>query len=214
MHKTLCFFSFLLAGSLSAAAQAYLLPEFKVSVATVKRGGQPIQACFNYNCVTRSMEFKEGEEVLRLDPISHIDTLYLDCHKMIPYGVRFLDVVYASSRFSLLVDYKRIKINKGKKGGMGLTTQGTVENVDFSAYGGRHTEEWKKGNEVWQFRDENTYLYVVKSKMKKFHNEKRLVKLFPEKEDVIREYVKAHAVRFDQPQAVLELLQECLPPEN
>ena len=76
-----------------SSAQRYLLDDFKPCVAVVK-GGMPIQERFNYNCVTQSMEFMSGGEILRLDPISQIDTLYLDGHKMIPYGTRFLEVFY------------------------------------------------------------------------------------------------------------------------
>ena len=191
-------------------AQEYLLPEFKIAVATVKKGGQPIQASFNYNCVTQTMEFREGENVMKLTPIQHIDTLYLDNHRMIPYGTHFLDVISRTFHYAFLADYKRVRINKGKTGGMGIKTQGTVENVDFSSYGGRHTEEWKKGNEVWEYKEENTYILVVKSKMKKFRNEKELLKLFPEKLEAVKAYIKQHKIRFDTPSAVAMLVEFCM----
>ncbi|WP_455672323.1 hypothetical protein [Phocaeicola sp.] len=207
--KTFLFTLSILACSLQTLAQSYLLPDFKLCIATAKRGGQSIQAKFNYNCVTQSMEFLDGDDIMQLSPISHIDTLYLDTHKMIPYGNHFLDVVYTSPQFSLLVDYKRKIVNEGKKGAMGLKTQGTVQNVDFSSFGGRHTEEWKKGNDAWKCKDESTYVYVVKSKMKRFNNTKTFIKLFPKKKDEIEQYIQQHKVKFDNVTAVLELLKFC-----
>lgn len=208
--KTLFFILGLLTTCIDIQAQKYLLPDFKLCVATTKNGGQPIQAEFNYNCVNQSMEFLDGEEIMQLNPISQIDTLFLDNHKMIPYGNHFLDVVYVSPQFCMLIDYKRKIVNEGKVGAMGLKTQGTVENVDFSSFGGRHTENWKKGNEALACKDESTYVYVIKSKMKRFHNEKTLVKIFPKKKDEIAKYIAENKIRFDDIAAVLQLLKFCM----
>lgn len=191
-------------------AQEYLLEDFKTSIATVKKGGQPIQACFNYNCVTQTMEFREGTEVMKLTPIQHIDTLYLENHRMIPYGTHFLDVVSRTPKYAFLIDYKRTRVNKGKTGGMGIRTQGTVENVDFSSFGGRHTEEWKKGNEVWEYKEANTYIIVVKSKMKKFRTEKELLKLFPEKEDALKTFIKQQKIHLNDSAMVAQLVEFCM----
>lgn len=208
--RTLLFILALLATGAGVHAQKYLLPDFKLCVATMKNGGQPVQAEFNYNCVRQSMEFLEDGEILQLTPISQIDTLFLDTHKMIPYGNHFLDVVYVSPRFCMLVDYKRKIVNEGKVGAMGLKTQGTVENVDFSSFGGRHTEEWKKGNDALACKDESSYVCVIKSKMKRFRNEKTLAKIFPEKKEEIAAYIEENRVRFDDVSAVLRLLEFCM----
>lgn len=196
-----------LACCLWVQAQVYLLPDFELSVATGKHGNRPIQERFNYNCVTRTMEFLDNENILKLDPISQIDTLYLGNHKMIPYGTCFLDVVYISPEFSMLVDYKRRVVNKGKVGAMGLKTQSSVENVDFSAIGGRHTEDWKKGIDVWECKDESTYVYIVKGKMKRFRNKKTLIKIFPDKVQQINQYIDEKKISFDNVGVVLDLLK-------
>lgn len=190
-------------------AQVYLLPDFELSIATGKRGTQPIQEKFNYNCVTRTMEFLDGKNILKLDPISQIDTLYLGKHKMIPYGNHFLDVVYISPKYSMLIDHKRKVVNEGKVGAMGLKTQGSVENVDFSAFGGRHSEEWKKGIDLWKCKDESTYVYIVKNKMKRFSNKKTLIKIFPDKARQIEQYMEERKISFDDADAILELLEYC-----
>ncbi|WP_455665392.1 hypothetical protein [Phocaeicola sp.] len=207
--KTFLFIVGILICSLEAVAQKYLLPEFKLCVATAKQGSQPIQAKFNYNCVAQSMEFLEGDDIIKLSPISHIDTLYLDTHKMIPYGNHFLDVVYTSPKFSLLVDYKRKIVNEGKAGAMGLKTQGNVENIDFSAFGGRHSDDWKKGIDVWECKDQSTYVYVVKSKMKRFNNKKTLIKIFPDKAQKIEEYTQTKGFDFANTEEVLKLVTLC-----
>lgn len=208
MKKIIVFVSFL-SLSFQGFGQQYLLDDFKTSIAVVK-GGMLIQEKFNYNCVTQSMEFLSEGDIMRLTPINQIDTLYLDTHKMIPYGTRFLDVVYRSSEFSLLVDYKRKIVNEGKVGALGIKTQGTVQNIDLSAVGGQRREEWKNGVDVWEYKEESLYWLVRKNKMKKFNSLKTLQKILPEKKSVIEAYVKEHNTNFFNQNEVLELLTFCL----
>lgn len=194
---------------LQGFAQQYLLDDFKICIAVV-RGGMPIQEQFNYNCVTQTMEFLSEGDVMKLTPINQIDTLYLGTHKMIPYGTRFLDVIHRSAEFSLLVDYKREIVNEGKVGALGIKTQGTVQNIDLSAVGGQRREEWKKGVDIWKYKEENLYWLVRKNKMKKFYHLKSLLKILPEKKTVIELYVKEHRTNFSNHNEVLELLKSCI----
>lgn len=195
--------------SFQGFAQQYLLNDFMISIAVVK-GGMPIQERFNYNCVTQTMEFIREGDIMKLTPINQIDTLYLGKHKMIPYGTRFLDVVYKSMEFSYLIDYKRKIVNEGKVGALGIKTQGTVQNIDLIAVGGQRREEWKKGVDIWEYKEENLYWLVRKNKMKKFQNSKTLQKVLPEKKTEIENYVKEHHTDFSNHHEVLELLKSCL----
>ena len=192
-----------------AVAQPYLLEDFKSCIAVVK-GGLPIQERFNYNCVTQSMEFKDGEDILRLDPISQIDTLYLNGHKMIPYGTRFLEVFYCSPEFSLLVDYKRKMKEDGKTGAMGIKTQNGVQNVDHRTLGADYRRNWERGVEVYTYKDETSYWLKTGRKMKRFRDMKSLVKILPEKKMEIEAYVKKQNTNFSNHSEVLELLVSCL----
>ena len=191
---------------LPSDAQCYLLDDFKTSIAVVK-GGIPIQEKFNYNCVTQTMDFLDGNQILRLDPISQIDTLYLDSHKMIPYGTRFLDMVYRSEVFSLLADYKRKIVNDGRVGAMGIKTQNGVQNVDHRTLGGDFRQEWEKGVDLYTCKDETSYWLVRGSKMKRFGDVKSLTKLFPDKKEGIKEFTDTHQTDFNQIDQVLELLK-------
>ena len=190
-------------------AQRYLLDEFKTCIAVAK-GSMPIQERFNYNCVTQTMEFMSGEDILRLEPISQIDTLYLDGHKMIPYGTRFLEVFYRSPEFSLLVDYKRKMKEDGKIGAMGIKTQNGVQNVDHRTLGADYRQGWERGVHIYTYQDDTLYWLKTGRKMKRFRDEKSLVKLFPDKKPMILSYMKAHRTDFSKPNEVLELLKFCM----
>ena len=190
-------------------AQHYLLEDFKTCIAVVK-GGMPIQEKFNYNCVTQAMEFMSGTEILRLNPISQIDTLYLDGHKMIPYGTRFLEVFHRSPELTLLIDHKRKVKEDGKIGAMGIKTQQGVQNVDHRTLGVNYRQDWERGVDVYTYKDETSYWLKTGRKMKRFQDAKSLSKIFPEKKKDIEEYVAANQTDFKNPAMILELLNFCI----
>lgn len=208
MKKVLLFLSLFLSVHTSYS-QAYLLDEFKVCIAIAK-GSMPIQEKFNYNCVTQTMEFLSGEDILRLDPINQIDTLYLDGHKMIPYGTRFLEVCYQTVEFSLLIDHKRKMKEDGKIGAMGIKTQNGVQNVDHRTLGVDYRQDWERGVETYTYQDETSYWLKTGRKMKRFQDAKSLSKIFPEKKKDIEEYVAANQTDFKNPAMILELLNFCM----
>lgn len=208
MKKILLFFS-LSCWIQNVIAQCYLLDDFKSCIAVVK-GGMPIKEKFNYNCVTQTMEFLDGENILRLEPISQIDTLYLDGHKMIPYGTRFLEVFYQSPEFTLLVDHKRKMKEGGKIGAMGIKTQNGVQNVDHRTLGADYRQEWERGVDVYEYKDETSYCLKMGRKMKRFQDAKSLIKILPDKKETIARYIDLHHTDFKQKEMVLELLRFCI----
>ena len=207
--KKVLLFLFLFLSVHTSYSQAYLLDEFKVCIAIAK-GSMPIQEKFNYNCVTQAMEFLSGDEILRLDPINQIDTLYLDRHKMIPYGTRFLEVCYQTVEFSLLIDHKRKMKEDGKIGAIGIKTQNGVQNVDHRTLGVDYRQDWERGVETYTYQDETSYWLKTGRKMKRFRDMKSLVKILPEKKTQIENYVKEHHTDFLNHNEVLELLTSCL----
>lgn len=190
-------------------AQRYLLDDFKTCIAVAK-GGIPIQERFNYNCVTQTMEFLSGDEILRLELISQIDTLYLDGHKMIPYGTRFLEVFYQTPAFSLLIDHKRKMKEDGKIGAMGIKTQNGVQNVDHRSLGIDYRQGWERGVDLYTYEDETSYWLKIGRKMKRFRDVKSLYKILPDKKPMIESYVEEHHTDFSTPDEVLELLKCCM----
>jgi len=185
--------------------QRYLLNDFTLSVATSKQG-PPIRESFNYDCVKQEMQFEEDGEILKLQSINNIDTLFLGDHKMVPYAGRFLDAVHITAEYKLLIDYKRKQSNKGKKGAMGSTTQGTVENIDISSYRLAHSDKIIQDNALYDYKDETSYVLELNGKIKKFSDTKSFIKLFPEKKEQIDAYIKEQKVTFKNTEAIISLI--------
>ncbi len=185
----------------------YLLENFTVSVATMKQG-LPIRDSFNYNYAKQEMHFMEEDgNILKLQSINDIDTLYLGGHKMIPYAGRFLDVIHITPQYKLLLDYKIKQINKGKKGAMGTTTQGTVETIDFSKSGIAHKQMTMQDNAVYDYKDETSYLFERNGKMQRIRDAKSFIKLFPEKKEKIDSYIKEQKISFKDTDAIISLIE-------
>ena len=202
------FLLFVLFGMFECSLQAqYLLDEFTVSIASSHRS-LPLRESFNYNCETQSMEFKSGDEIMKLTDIQLIDTLYLGAHKMVPYATRFLDVIYKSPEYSVLVDYKYHRANKGKTGAMGIATHaGGVENIELSYLEGNPVTRNQKNIEAWDYVHENSYMLYRKNKLQSFRNQKQLTKLFPDKTAQIEQYFKDHKVNWGNPEEIVEMVQ-------
>ncbi|MCD8263836.1 MAG: hypothetical protein LUD02_06480 [Tannerellaceae bacterium] len=185
----------------------YLLENFTVSVATMKKG-PPIRDSFNYNYAKQEMHFmKEDGEILKLQSINDINTLYLGDHKMIPYNGRFLDVIHTTPQYKILLDYKIKKINKGRKGAMGTTTQGTVETIDLSKAGIHDQKMTMQDNAVYDYKDETSYLFQRNGKIEKIKDAKSFIKLFPDKKVQIDTYIKDQKISFKDTDAIISLIE-------
>ncbi|MDR2919976.1 MAG: hypothetical protein LBV72_11510 [Tannerella sp.] len=152
------------------------------------------------------MHFEEDGEIFKFESTNNIDTLYLGDHKMIPYVGRFLNVVHITPQYTLLFDYKIKKTNKGKKGAMGASTQGTVETIDISKSGIAHQQMTMQDNSVYEYKDETGYYLELNGKKEKIKDAKSFIKLFPTKKDQIDKYIKEHKVTFKDPDEIISLI--------
>lgn len=154
------------------------------------------------------MQFEEENgTILKLEDINNIDTLFLGSHKMIPYAGRFLEMTRTTSDYTLLVDHKRRLINKGKKGAMGTTTQGSVENVDLSGYKLAHSEKKLQDISVYATKEDPSYILVLGGKTKKFRDSKSFLKLVSsDKKDEIEKYIKEQKISFKDIESVISLV--------
>ena len=190
-------------------AQQYLLKEFTACSAKMKNS-MPVRGLFNYNCNTQRMEFMDGETVMELTNPEAVDTLFLVGHKMIPYSTRFLDVVYKGKNFTLAVDYKAKAVNLGREGAMGTRSQMSVASMDMKSLGIHQNRPEIHELSVWQNQNDNGYFLVQKNKMKRFNNEKSLLKIIPEKKEQVEAYLTQNKVDFHNTDQVLALMIACM----
>lgn len=100
---------------------------------------------------------------------------------------------------------------RGKRGAYGQIIQGSVEVMDVNAIkqqGG--TMERNQYIDVYVQQNNNEYWLLRNGKFVKCRNEKSLIKLSPNKTELIKSYIKEHKVIFSNPQHMGDILDYCM----
>ena len=185
-----------------ATRSFYLLPDFKEARILFKTGLEK-NAVFNYNVVTEEMVYNNQGEFMALE-MPGIDTIYLAGKKFIPFGKIFYEVVSAPPALLFVRHHSKL-INRGKPVGYGgysqtaattsltsVTTNGTFYKLEVPA----------------EF-DLNDITSILISRGKQFYeinNTRQLLKAYPEKKAVIKDYVKEHKIDYNNPEDVIKFL--------
>jgi hypothetical protein len=148
----------------------------------------------NYNAVTQEMVFIENNKKLAIANTSDVDTVYILNHKFIPAGKQFYEVAWKDS-FSLLISYAARIETIGAQGPYGTNSQSitniTIEklrDVVGSYYELQLPESFFISLETtYWITDQHSYL-------EKANSEKQIVRLFPDKADLIKSYIKQQKI--------------------
>ena len=161
---------------------------------------------FNYDCVNRQMHFLNGNTDMIVENLADIDTVSIDTHRFIPYENHFLEV-FRSEKSTLFVDWKLEVKETGKKGAMGITTQGSVQAIDVNTRFQRVNGDQNLDLSVYKMDTKHTFYVLVKNKMKSFRNEKTFLGLFSKnKQQEIKGFIDAEKINMENPNDLLKVL--------
>jgi hypothetical protein len=182
----------------------YLFPEFKKGVVLMKAGVKN-EAMMNYNSLTGEMIFDSKGKKLAVSQLEFIDTAYIAGRKFVPVNNKFLEVVH-QSKYVLYVEHKCNIKDPGKPAGYGGTSQ-TSATSSYSSYlsGGQVYE--LKLPDGYETKPYVNYWLKIDGQIKLFLNTRQLTKLFGDKEDLCKEYVKKHDVKYDDQKGMIELIR-------
>lgn len=192
-----------------AEKAACLFPDLTDGYALLKNR-LTVRTKFNYDCVKQVLYFLDREQKMEMDDTSNIDTLYIQQRKFVPYQSRFLECIPFGGG-CLLVDWKARAHNIGKKGAMGIVTQaGGIDKMDVNYLQGNGTRD-RTGNEVYAVKYENSYLFPIGGKQRRFSNLKSFLKYFPkERQKEIEYFAKSEKIAWEEPRQVARLLDFAL----
>lgn len=170
------------------------------------RNQQFAKGKFNYDCINKKMHFLNGATDMVVENLDDIDTIVIDKHQFIPFEGHFLEVM-TEQQATLFIDWKINLKSVGKKGAMGIITQGSVQAIDVNAHYQRVNGEQDLDLSVYRMATENTYYIYTDGKWKKFRNAKTLLSLFPkEKQQELNEFIEKEKVDFEKPEEILNVL--------
>ena len=184
----------------------YILPEFVEGVVLMKSGNEN-QLSINYNAVTEEMVFvKRGHRMAIGKTESElIDTIYMAEKKFIKLDGQFVEILLQSKSSDLYVQYKceleysEKPINYGQSQGSARDNQ-SISYTTGLVSESRITYEYTPSHFLVYFLKQQDQIFEITSL-------KDLKKLYKEKQDRYKSYVKSNDVVFENTDHIVELIQ-------
>lgn len=186
----------------------FLFPQFKDGIVIMKDGNK-FTTLLNYNMVDEKM-VTEVDGIYRYSKNpKNIERIYLENRMFIPIGNVFYEIL-ASGNASFFLQNKSIFTPRGSDVGYGSKSRST---------GPTKMQRYEITSVVYQYGEvayidlpENVdvtptsvYWVSVGDKLESFETVKQLVKLFPEYETQIKEYIKKENIKIKDREDVIKL---------
>lgn len=196
---------------LAYSQSAMLFPDYQQGTILLK-GNKKVNVPLNYDATKHLMMYKQGDDNMILENIQSVDSILIGKQRFIPVKNRFYEVIPVNSEF-LLVDWYIAMTNIGYRGAYGQVTHSKVHSYNISAvtHDIYHTEARPNTSlEVYRRSNQNTYYILRNNKMMKFKDRKSLIKLFPEREEEIKQLLKEEKTMFKNVEDVVNLMKRIL----
>jgi hypothetical protein len=190
----------------------FLFPGFTKGVVIMKSGSS-FSSFLNYNMVDEIMVTELNGIYRYSTRPQEIDTIFLEYRKFVPVEKAFFEVL-ATGPATFFLQNKSYLTPVGSSVGYGMKSK-SVAPTDF-----RRVE---LTSVVYQYNDvvnidlppnvevtpASVYWVRMKDKMEKFTTEKQLLKIFPEKKNLIKEFVKKEKLNFRVRDNIIKLGKYC-----
>jgi hypothetical protein len=182
----------------------YLFPEFTKGVVLMKSGIKN-EALLNYNSLTEEMIFDNKGIKLAVSQLEQVDTVYINGRKFFPLNNKFVELLY-HSKYDLYAEHKCNLLDPGKPAAYGGTSQTSATTTYSSYFSGGQVYELKlpEGYETKPFTE---YWLKKDGKLNKFISIRQLMKLFGEKGNMFKIYVKKNDVKYENQEGIVELIR-------
>ena len=165
------------------------------------------EAVMNYNMVTEKIVFEQDGQLLDMINIHTIDTIYLQDCKFIPVGEVFYEVIATTSPLPLFIQHQGKLLppdNTVAYGGSSLLSPPTrIANLQYP--GGYYN--YLQLSYDYKVEINPVYWLMKDNEMINFSNVKELRKLFPEKEEEIKTYIKKNRFKLEKKDDLIKIVK-------
>ena len=186
------------------SAPQFLYPEFTKSKVRMKNG-QIQNIMLNYNTVSEKMVFQKDEKLYDMANPEMIDTVFLQDSRFVPAGKVFYKVVLVAP-VAFYAQYKGELQPPGTPAGYGGTSQVSntknMSSVQLST--GYYNLDLPADYAV---KTNIIYWYSKNGKMLSFVNERQFLKLNPDKEKELKQFIKQNKIKFDKLPDIVKLAE-------
>lgn len=173
----------------------YLYPEFTKSKVLMKNG-QIQYIVLNYNTVSEKMVFQRDDQLYDMVNPEMVDTVFLQDSRFVPAGKVFYKVLLVAP-VAFFVQYKGEILSPGTPAGYGGTSQVSntknLSSVQLSS--GYYNLKLPTDFTV---KTELMYWIRNNGKMVSFVNERQFLKLYPDEETELKQFIKQNKIKFDR----------------
>jgi hypothetical protein len=177
------------------SAPQFLYPEFTKSKVRMKNG-QMQNIMLNYNTVSEKMVFQKDEKLYDMANPEMVDTVFLQDSRFVPVGKVFYRIVLVAP-VAFYAQYKGELQPPGTPAGYGGTSQVSntknMSSVQLSS--GYYNLDLPADYTV---KTNITYWYSKDGNMLSFVNERQFLKLNPDKETELKQFIKQNKIKFDK----------------
>lgn len=184
----------------------YLFPEFTQGLILMKTG-MKYEVLLNYNSLTEEMIFEDKGKKLAIgkNVLDNVDSVYINDRKFIALSNKFIELLY-HSKWDLYGEHTcRVK-EKGTPIGYGARSKTTAISSYSSFYSNGDLYNLKLPD---SFEIEPcTYYWLKKNgKFNRFQSMRELKKLYKDKEDLFKAYVKKYDIEYNNQEEIIQLIE-------
>jgi hypothetical protein len=183
-----------------------LFPAFTRSVLKMK-SGKINSAMLNYNTVDEEMVFYQKGVYMVLDKPGEIDTFYLQNRKFVPVEKAFYEVAVIGP-VSIYIQHKSRYAPVGSNTAYGLKSQTLGPTRVLTAQSGNQIRSIELPENV-TVSPATVYWVRRNNEMHKFTTERQFLKIFPEKENEIKEFIKNSKLNLKSLEDLIKLGNFC-----
>jgi hypothetical protein len=159
----------------------------------------------NYNTISEKMVYKQDDNLYDLINPEMTDTIFLQGSKFVPVENAYYKVLLIS-QFPFFVQYKGDLLLPGTTTGYGVDSQ--VSSVttlsSFQSSGGNYNLALPSEYKVRRYL---IYWLRKDGKMNRFINEKQFLKISPDKEPEVKQFIKQNRIKFDRISDIVKLAE-------
>ena len=186
------------------AISHYVLDSFTMGKVKLKSGdvySQPL----NYNVLTNEMIFWNGQRFMAIADPKDVDTVFIDTRKFIPVEAKFYELLLAGPNplfmeFNYKIEDPPVSVGYGNASPTTNVTSLTSLVTSGGVYDIKLPDD---------FKVTPIYNYLVKKdgSYEKVNSPQQLIKVFPGKKNVIKEFIKTININFSNRSDVIRLMQ-------
>jgi hypothetical protein len=184
----------------------FLFPEFSTGTVKLKNNGSQ-SVPLNYNMIDEEMIFSQRGSYMALINLVNIDTVIIQDRKFVPVGKAFYEVIVEKD-IPIFIQHKSKYTSEGTATAYGMTSQ-VNERTNITSMKSTGQVRTLQMPDNVKVVPEIVFWVKINGEMKKFTTERQFAKMFPEKEEDLKKFIKSSTIDIHNREDLIKLGNYC-----